>query len=405
MGSAGGRPERWLGELEAHAQAFVKCFGASSGPRLFFSPGRVNLMGGHLDYNGGPVMPTAVDRGTFIAARPRADRRLALLSTREKGRFERDLESLPAARAGRWFDYPVGVAREILDLSRGAGVEARLSGAEILFGGNLAVGAGLSSSASICVGTAVALDRLWGLGLARVDLVHAALRAERQFVGVRCGIMDPYAVGFAREGHLLWLDCKDASSEHIPLDLVRCSVAVADTGVRRELARGSFNERVAQCAAAFEILRDHCPEATCLRDVPLPLFESRRSDLEPTIARRAEHVLHEVQRTFAAKQELLRGDIPAFGATMARAHASLRDLFEVSVPELDQLVESAVACPGVHGARLTGAGFGGCAVVLLEAGAREEFAARLAREFQARFGRAPTIDFYGGDSGPREIGL
>src|SRR5262249_4964730 len=193
-------------------------------------------------------------------------------------------------------------------------------------------------------------------------------RAEREFVGVQCGIMDPCAVGLARAGHLLWLDCKDGSSAYIPLDASRYSIGVADSMVRRELAQGSFNERVRQCAAAFEGLRRHQPGSACLRDIRVEVLEEHGHELEPMLARRAAHVVQEVARTFAARESLERGDAAGLGRKMLETHESLRTLFEVSVPELDQLVASATACEGVLGARLTGAGFGGCVVALLEAG-------------------------------------
>ncbi len=385
------------------ARAFLDRFGGSGEPRVFFAPGRVNLMGAHLDYNGGPVMPTAIDRGTFAAFRARRDGRVSLASTREGVQVDLELDRLPATRSGRWADYPIGVLREILALAEAQG--ARGDGFDVLFGGNLPVGAGLSSSASICVGTAFALDALYGLGLRRVEIVHAALRAERGFVGVQCGIMDPYAVGLARESSLLWLDCKDRSSEYIPIDHARLSIAVADTLVRRELAQGMFNERVAQCRAAFDALRRHQPDATCLRDVRAATLSAHGRELEPVLTRRARHVIEEVERTFSARDALRRGDPAGFGSGMTRAHESLRGLFEVSVPELDRLVESAVATPGVHGARLTGAGFGGCAVVLLERGAERDLAARLERDYERAFGRTPVVEFFGGDAGPREIDL
>jgi galactokinase len=390
-------------ELASHVRAFERVFGAGSELRLFFSPGRVNLMGAHLDYSGGPVMPTAINRGTFIAVRARSDRRIRLASTLDETAFDFDLSSSSRAPTRTWVDYPLGVLLEMLQLARAAGSESLLQGVEILFGGNLAVGAGLSSSASICVGTAVTLQAVWSLGLSRMDAVHVALRAERGFVGVQCGIMDPYAVGLARAGHLLWLDCKDASSAYIPLRTERISVAVADSLVRRELAQGAFNERVRQCATAFERLRREKPEATCLRDIDLETFQRRRAELDPVIARRAEHVIREVARTFAARDALLRDDEIGFGVEMTRAHASLRDLFEVSVPELDQLVQSAVACEGVLGSRLTGAGFGGCTVILMVRGAEAEVRSRVQADFERRFGRKPSLGFFQGDSGPREL--
>ena len=370
---------------------------------MWFAPGRVNLMGAHLDYNGGPVMPTAIDRGTFLALRPRADGRIRLASTLEPGVLEYELEALPERPERRWSDYPLGVLREMRARAREHGRPA--AGLELLFGGNLPVGAGLSSSASICVGTALVLSESWGLGLERLELVRVALAAERGFVGVQCGIMDPYAVGLARSGSLLWLDCKDESSAWMPLDSRQHTIAVADTLVRRELAQGAFNERVQQCARAFAALAPHQPGATCLRDVRLETLEAQRGQLDPLLARRAEHVLREVARTFAARAALEAGDLPGFGVEMTRAHASLKALFDVSVPELDTLVEAATECEGVLGARLTGAGFGGCVVVLLRRGAEPELLARLERRFQARFQRSPLLEFFGGDPGPREIGL
>lgn len=385
-------------DLERHCRSLFERFGSGARPRVFFAPGRVNLMGAHLDYNGGPVMPTAIDRGTFLAVRARTDRTLRISSALDERILALDLDDLPATRDGRWSDYPLGVLRELRER-----VPAGAAGLDILFGGNLPIGAGLSSSASICVGTAFALSCVWDLGLARIDAVNIALAAERGFVGVQCGIMDPYAIGLARTGHVLWLDCKDASSAYLPFDTSRHAIAVADTLVRRELAQGAFNQRVQQCTDAFELLRRHQPDATCLRDVDRETFDRHRAKLDPILQRRAQHVIEEVARTFRARAALDRGDSQGFGNEMLRAHASLRDLFEVSVPELDQLVESASACAGVLGARLTGAGFGGCVVVLLERGAEDRVRESLTSDFVRRFQREPSIAVFGGDSGPREI--
>lgn len=386
--------------LAGHARAFVERFGSAGTVRLFFAPGRVNLMGAHLDYNGGPVMPTAIDRGTWIAARRRPDSRIVLASSLEEGERSWACAQLPERASGHWSDYPLGVIRAAQQrVGPGA-----LGGMEVLFGGNLPIGAGLSSSASICVGTALLLARLLDLPFTPKDWVELALQAERGFVGVNCGIMDPHAIGLARRGELLWLDCKDASHAYMPLDSARLAIAVADTRVRRQLAASAFNERVAECRAAFESLRRHVPGATCLRDIPLEVLEAQRAELSPAVARRAEHVLREVARTFAARAALERGDVAAFGAQMSAAHESLRSLFEVSVPELDRVVASATAVPGVLGARLTGAGFGGCVVILLERGAAGELEQRVLLEFERAFGHAPHLELFGGDMGPREIG-
>ncbi len=388
--------------LADHADAFRARFGAGHEPRRFFSPGRVNLMGAHLDYNGGPVMPTAIDRGTFIAVRPRADRVVRMASTLESEAFESSLDDLPRSARGSWWDYPVGVVLQLANLADERGAVRALSGFDVLFGGNLKIGAGLSSSASICVGSAHAFNEIWELELPTLELVGAALGAERGHVGVQCGIMDPYAVGLSRPGTLLWLDCKDASWEHLPLsdDLI---VAVADTGVRRKLAQSEFNQRVRECAEAFARLRRAHPAAECLRDVPLEVLDETERELTPKQARRARHVLDEVARTFQAKEALSAGRVDVFGAQMTLAHQSLRELFEVSCPELDRLVEDAVAVPGVMGSRLTGAGFGGCAVVLARREAEAELGAALERGFRAAFGRAPLVERFATDRGPREV--
>lgn len=390
--------------VEAHARAFAERFGRAPAT-AWFSPGRVNTMGAHLDYNGGPVMPCAIDRGTWIALAPRTDGRVRLASSAFADSLEWPLAALPARREQRWSDYPLGVLHALLSLAAARPGAARPAGFDALFGGDLPIGAGLSSSASVCVGTARAVAQAWGLELSDEDAVETALLAERGFVGVRCGIMDPYAVAMARPGALLWLDCRDRSWESVPLDLDAVSIAVADTQVRRELAQSAFNERVQQCASAFEVLRSLQPAATCLRDISRATLARGASLLEEPLGARARHVVDEVERTFAARDALRRGDLAGFGAAMTAAHRSLRDLFEVSVPELDCLVDAAVAVEGVHGARLTGAGFGGCVVVLLRRGREEALRAACESAFEARYGRRPPIEVYRPGGGPARIPL
>ncbi len=400
-----GSPASHLGALAlAHARAMRERMGEAGSARLFFAPGRVNLRGAHLDYTGGPVFPTAIDRGTIVALRPRRDRVLRLSSTLEEQRFEGELGALPLRRTGAWYDYPLGVAVDLVRLVRERGRDAALPGLDLLFGGNLPIGAGLSSSASICVATAFALDRAWNLKLETMDRVECALRAERGFVGVQCGIMDPYAVGLAKPACLLWLDCKDASWEYVSFPFERYAIGVADSGVRRELARGEFNLRVSQSRAAFEHLRAHFPSADCLRDIPVAVLDEHGAGLDPVLRLRARHVLTEVDRTLRAREAVSRGDIDELGELMAATHASLRDHYQVSVPELDCITDAANACPGVAGARLTGAGFGGCAVLIVERGAESAAADAVAGAFERRFSRSPRIDFFGGDEGPREMG-
>ncbi len=382
-----------------HAERFRERFGPAQGVRLFFSPGRVNLMGAHLDYNGGPVMPMAIDRGTFIALRTREDELLNLASTLESEVLSVPLDALPRRAAGAWYDYPLGVVLHLLQKERSD------LGADVLFGGNLPIGAGLSSSASICVGTAHALAAAWERSLDPMVAIEAALWGEREFVGVRCGIMDPYAVALTRPGHLLWLECKDARYEHVPFDNGRLTVAVVDSGIRRALAQGDFNRRVEECSRAFELLKERAPDATCLCDVHADVVEGAAEELGPLLARRARHVATEVERTRRARAALLAGDVEDLGRCINATHVSLRDSYQVSVPELDRIVEAAQAWDGCLGARLTGAGFGGCAVVLLESTARPGFAEHVQSAFAAVFHRRPSVGFFRGDSGPRELSV
>ena len=384
--------------LADHARHFLALFPGTA-PRLFFSPGRVNLMGAHLDYNGGPVMPMALDRGTFLALRPRADRRVVLASTLDEERLEVELDALPARARGRWFDYPLGVLVHLAATRPGA------RGAELLFGGNLPIGAGLSSSASICVGTACALRARWGEPADPMACIEAALWGERAWVGVQCGIMDPYAVALSRPGHVLWLECREARYRHLPFDSDGLAIAIVDSGIRRELAKGDFNRRVSECQEAFRILGPHAQGAPVLAEVTPEVVERHAALLAPPLLARARHVVGEVARTRAARAALERGESEVFGRCVSATHESLRDLYEVSVPELDLVVARARSWPGVLGARLTGAGFGGCAVVVLRPEARPGFREHLEQAFEARFGRRPPVFFFRGDGGPREVVL
>jgi len=345
-------------------------------------------------------MPMAIDRGTFFAVRGRDDGRARIASTLDGATQGLDLADLvrsPEPRSGTWVDYPLGVVLRLLRAGRASG------GFDVLIGGNLPIGAGLSSSASVCIGTAYALTSLWGEVAAPEELIEVALWAEREFVGVKCGIMDPYAVTLTRPGHILWLDCADRRVEHLPLDPDSVTIAVADTGVRRELARGEFNQRVAQCARAFEVLHRRQPEARCLAQVRRETLEESAHELEPVVFRRALHVLTETARAHDAREALLAGDLLRFGRNMTSAHASLRELYDVSIEELDVLVDAALDWDGVLGARLTGAGFGGCVVAAVTSGHRAGLREHLTERYRKRFDSEPTVEFFRGGSGPREV--
>ena len=362
---------------------FRESFG--SAPRLFFASGRVNLLGAHVDYHGGIVLPIAVDRGVGVAAAARTDRRVRLQSLDFERSFEFSLDALPPPKAAGWAAYPLGL---LVELERRG---TRLPGFDLAFGGNLPVGAGMSSSAAILVATATAVDALLGLGLAPLERARLAHAAETGFVGVQCGIMDPFASALCRRGAALWLDCKDQSFDHVPLPVERMAFVVLDSMTRRELADGGYNRCVAQSKSALERLRPKLPGITCLRDVDAVQLDALRDELDDLQWKRARHVVTEIARVRRARGLLERGELLEFGQLMWLSHLSSRHLYEVSTPRLDALQELALGHPGCYGARLTGAGFGGCALAVVRPGEVEAFCAHVKEGFAARFGQTPEV--------------
>jgi galactokinase len=386
-------PERLRSELGRR-------LGSGGEPRLFFAPGRVNLLGAHLDYNGGFVLPGAIDRGTWLLARTRADRRVRMASLNFDPRCEIELGELGIRamdpRRG-WANYPLGVLHHFA-LERTLG-----SGLDLLYAGDLPIGSGLSSSASIGLVTAFALDAISGAGYSIPRLAELVVNAENDYVGVRCGIMDPYACGLARSGRLLFVDCKSLEVRHLPFDPAVATIAVTDTGLRRSLTDGRFNERVAECRQALERLRREMPHLETLRDLRAEELERLAPLLSPALARRARHVVAECQRCLEGARALERGDYPLLGRMLDRSHASSRDDYEVSCPELDFIVECGGEMDAVLGSRLTGAGFGGCVVSLVRRGEEEPFREEMERRYRQRFARRPRIYLFRTAAGVREI--
>ncbi|MSR46418.1 MAG: galactokinase [Planctomycetes bacterium] len=368
-----------------------------SGGRLFFASGRVNLLGAHIDYHGGCVLPVAVDRGVAVVARRRDDRRFRLASAEFSQSVEGDLDALPTAAEAGWAAYPVGIF---------ATLEAAghvLPGLDLVFAGDLPVGAGLSSSAAILVATAVAVAAIADFPLAPIDAARFAHRAETGFVGVKCGIMDPFASALGRPGHALWLDCKDQSHDWIALPTERMAFVMLDSMTRRELKDGGFNQRVAESLSALAKLKTRLPKATCLRDVSVEDLERHRELLPDLEWKRARHVVTEVARVRRARELLARGELLEFGQLMWLSHLSSRHLYEVSTPRLDALQELSLSHPGCFGARLTGAGFGGCALAVVAPDAVESFAEQVAAGFERRFGERAAIHSLGFGSAPSEV--
>ncbi|MFO1030678.1 MAG: galactokinase [Planctomycetota bacterium] len=384
--------------LDAIGERFRAEFGGAPF-RRFFAPGRINLLGAHLDYNGGDVLPMAVDRGIYLAIRARDDGRFRLRSLDQERTVDvavGDVGERSRPEFG-WAGYPLGVWQ---GFARTAGLT---TGFDAVFGGDLPMASGLSSSAAIEVVTAIALDALHQTRLERQQLALLAHRAETGFVGVRCGIMDQFASALGRAGQVLLLHCAGPRWEHVPFDPAACEVLVMDTKKPRRLAKSGFNERVAQCAVAHEILRTHA------RDLPhLALYdeadlETARSAMDDVTFRRARHVVTEMGRTRTGAAALRRHDYVALGSLLSASHRSTAVDYEVSCDELDVMTAAACAEDGVFGARLTGAGFGGCAIALVRPGSAERVAAAVGVLFRDRFGVEAGFDLLRSGPGPGEV--
>jgi galactokinase len=357
-------------------------------PRLFSAPGRVNLIGEHTDYNDGFVFPMAIERSTVIAAVPRHDRLLRIRSLNFDQSVEVDLERPGTPQRGGFIDYVEGMARVL----EGRGF--RLAGAEMLLDSDVPGGAGLSSSAALEMALGLALLSLSGVELDRVSLAKAGQQAEHEWVGTRCGIMDQFISALGRPGHALLVDCRSLEATPVPLDLTVHAIVIIDSRVKHELASGEYNTRRAECEAAARTLGKKA-----LRDVTLDELAPLTGDP----AKRARHVVGENERTVEAARLLKAGDLRGFGNLMFASHASLRDDYQVSCPELDLLVESARSVPGVLGARMTGGGFGGCTVNLVARGAVDALERTVVHEYEQRFGRRPQLFVTGAAGGVGEL--
>ena len=356
---------------------FEHRFGAPPA-RVARAPGRVNLIGDHTDYNDGFVLPMAIDRAVWIAFRPRGDERVSVhsLDFGEDAGFALDDG---VVRIGGWVEYVRGVAWAL----RASGATTR--GWEGVAAGDVPVGAGLSSSAALELATARTFADVGGLAWEPSMMARLAQRAENEWVGVNCGIMDQLISAAGTAGHALLIDCRSLVTRSVPIP-TGAAVVVLDTATRRGLVDSQYNERRSQCerAAAFF-------GVPALRDVDMAAFLSRSSDLDPVTRRRARHVVTENARTREAADALERGDISEVGRLMNLSHDSLRDDFEVSRHELDVMVELAQARPECHGARMTGAGFGGCAVALVEDASASRFAGEVAVGYERKVGLRPAV--------------
>jgi galactokinase len=368
------------------SEAFRARFG--SDPIISRAPGRVNIIGDHTDYNDGFVLPAAVDRYCWVAASPRTDGRLVVYAENNNHRVEADLDSLDTFQGEHWARYPFGVAWALQQAGR------PIRPCNLLIHGEVPIGSGLSSSAAIEVSTALALlsQANPAHNLDRTQLALICQRAENEFVGARCGIMDQFIAAHGRADSALTLDCRSLEFQPVQLP-ANIAIVVCNSMVKHEIAASGYNTRRAECEEGVRRLQSLLPQnkITALRDVSLSALELHSGDLPETIYRRCRHVTSENARVLDAVASLERNDLQSLAQLMAASHKSLRDDFEVSCPELDILVELAADQPSVFGSRMMGGGFGGCTIHLVANEAVEMFIADMQKNYEARTGIHPEI--------------
>lgn len=367
-------------------------------PRIFRAPGRVNLIGEHVDYNDGFVLPMAIDREAVVAAAPRRDSLFKIYALDVDETKEFDLNDEPQRMRGIWLDFIEGTIRLLKEK-----FPKLTTGADICFTSSVPIGAGLSSSAALEIAFGFTVLTLNEIGVNRIVLARAAQQAEHEFVGAKIGIMDQLTSALGKAGHALLIDCRLLDIKPIPLNFRDAQIVVCDSGVKHDLATGEYNTRRAECEEGLRILRSKMPGVRALRDVSAVDFEKYQALLPETIRKRCRHVINEIKRTVQATEMLKFGRSADFGKLMYESHVSLRDDYAVSSPELDFLVETARGINGVFGARMTGGGFGGCTVNLIGKSAVGEFQVIVRREYENKFGFAPKIYVVEASAGASEI--
>ena len=369
-------------------QKFQEVFGIPA-EKQFFAPGRVNLIGEHTDYNGGNVFPCAIDKGTYGLVKKRNDRKFRMYSENfaDLGVMEFTLDELTNDKKHDWANYPKGVIKMFLE----AGQKID-SGFDILFSGNIPNGAGLSSSASIEMLTAIVLKDLFNLSIDPVEMAQLGKKTENLFIGVNSGIMDQFAVAMGKKDNAILLDCNTLKYDYVPVVLKDEVIVIANTNKRRGLADSKYNERRAECDEALAELQTKLP-IKALGELSIEQFEANKDLIKsPIRQKRAKHAVYENQRTLKAQKELSAGNLAEFGKLMNQSHISLRDDYEVTGVELDTLAALAWEQPGVVGSRMTGAGFGGCTVSIVKKDKVDDFIKNVGEAYKNKIGY--TADFY-----------
>lgn len=384
-------------DLKRLHDQFETVFGAAH-ERTFFAPGRINLIGEHTDYNGGHVFPCAITFGTYGLVRKREDDlvRVYSLNFEDVGVVTFPLTDDAYTAAHDWANYVKGVVA----LLKRDGHE--VGGFDFLLAGNIPNGAGLSSSASLELVTAFMINDVYRLGLDKLDLVRLGQRVENDFIGVNSGIMDQFAIGMGKADHAILLDCDTLHHDYAPIKLDGYDIVIMNTNKRRELADSKYNERRAECDRSLELLKSHFA-IDALGQLSVAEFETVSRLLPDPLRKRARHAISENERTKLAFTALEEGRLEAFGELMNASHTSLRDDYEVTGVELDTLVAATQQCDGVIGARMTGAGFGGCAIAIVEKSATEAVIQAVSTAYEAEIGYAPTCYIASVGDGAHEL--
>jgi len=381
--------------LDRVRKTFEARFGRES--VLVKAPGRVNLIGEHTDYNEGYVLPAAVDRAIYLAMKPSKDNQCHWVSLDLNQNFDVTMGSLSRSEL-RWPDYLQGVLAEF------SAMGISVPPVDAVFGGDIPIGSGMSSSAALTTGFAFAMNRLFNLGLDRVAIAKLGQRAENNFVGMNCGIMDQFASVLGREKTLLQLDCRDLSCVFVPFNRTDVRIVLCDSQVKHAHAGGEYNTRRSQCETGVEVVKRRHPNVVSLRDITQDMLETAKPEMDEVVYRRCSYVLAENQRVLAACNALADDDLTVFGINMNRSHYGMRDEYEITCPELDILQSAAEGCAGVLGSRMMGGGFGGCTINLVEESALADFQNVMSETFRRKLGKEPIIHVCQLKGGTEELG-
>lgn len=379
---------------------FQTIFNITEKPRTFFAPGRINLIGEHTDYNGGHVFPASISFGTYALAKKRKDQKLRFFSQNfySTGIIECDLAELSYNAEHEWANFPKGMIKYLID----SGLEIS-TGMDILFYGNIPNGAGLSSSASIEMVTGVLVDILFDLKIVRLQMIKLGQQVENEYIGVNSGIMDQFAIGYGKKNHAILLNCQTLEFHYAPFQLDDHAIIIINTNKQRTLAGSKYNERRMQCEKALTDLQTELP-INNLGNLTQKQFELHKHLIQDaTNRKRAKHVVYENERTLEALKQLQQGNLDQFGILMNKSHVSLQHDYEVTGIELDTIVKAAWDQPGTIGARMTGAGFGGCAIAIVEKDKVESFMGNVNEIYKKTVGYEATFYTATIGAGAREI--